>query len=164
MDDAPAWVEWLHDLPISTYIRESLYLYPALEVIHVVGALLLLGSIAIVDLRLLGAIFRDQPISRISAQVLPLAFLGALLGFTSGILLFLSEAQQVWNNPMMAGKFALLILAGINIGLWHLAEARNRARWDAQASPSVRAQIAGGSSLLLWMSILVLGRLIAFVF
>jgi hypothetical protein len=160
----PALFEWLYALPLSTYVRESLYLYPALDVTHVVGVILLLGSIAVVDLRLLGKVFPEVPIGRLSHSILPLTFVGAALAFTSGILLFLSEAETIWSNPMLVAKFALLVLAAINIGTWHLPFARHRPQWDTLAVPPLRARIAGGTSLALWASILVCGRLIAFIF
>lgn len=160
----PVLFERLYDLPLSTYVRESLYLYPALDVLHIVGVLLLLGSIVVVDLRLLGRVFGEVPISKLSAQVLPLSFIGAALAFASGGLLFLAEAEHIWNNPMLQVKFALLALAAINVGAWHVAFARHQAQWDALPRPPLQAKIAGASSLLLWSAILVFGRLIAFIF
>lgn len=160
----PALFEWLNALPLSTYVRESLYLYPALDVIHVIGVVVLFGTIAVVDLRLLGKVFADVPIARLSRGVLPLTFVGAALAFTSGILLFLSEAETIWSNPMLVAKFVLLILAALNIGSWHIAFAHNRAQWDTLAVPPLRARIAGGTSLALWAAVLVCGRLIAFIF
>ncbi len=160
----PAFFEWLYDLPLSTYVRESLYLYPALDVLHVLGVIVLLGSIAVVDLRLLGKVFIEVPIARLSNSVLPLAFVGAALAFASGLLLFLSEAETIWNNPMLVTKFVLLILAAINIGAWHVAFGKNEARWNLLPAPPLRAKIAGCASLALWAAILVFGRLIAFIF
>lgn len=163
MSTTPALFEWLHALPLSSHIRESLYLFPALDVVHVVGIILLAGSIAVVDLRLLGTAFGNLSIARVSAQVLPLTWLGALLTFGSGVLLFLPQAEIIWSNPMLQTKLALLVLAALNIGLWHWNHSRHR-EWDLQPRPPWQARLAGGTSLLLWTAIIIAGRLIAFIF
>jgi hypothetical protein len=159
-----AFFELLYDLPLSQSLRESLYLFPALDVLHVLSLLLMVGSVAVVDLRLLGVVLREVPLSRLSAQVLPVTWIGALLTFASGVLLFLPQASKIYTNPALLAKLVLLLLAGVNIVAWHRLQARHRQAWDARVSPPWQARLAGASSLALWLAVIVSGRLIAFIF
>lgn len=164
MPSLPAFFERLHALPLSTHIRESLYLFPALDVLHVLALLLMVGSVAVVDLRLLGLVFREIPISRLSAQVLPFTWAAAVLTFGSGLLLFLPQASSLYANPPLQVKMALLAFAGGNIAVWHRSLSRRQRDWDRRASPPWQARLAGAASLALWAGVIVCGRLIAFVF
>lgn len=148
-------------LPVSQIIGESLNLFTALDVIHVVGVLLLAGSIAVVDLRLLGVAFREVGLDTLQRQVLPITIAGALLTIPSGIGLFLPQAARIWVNPLLQAKLALLILAALNIGYWHYNFSRH-AQWRSAPVLPWQARFAGASSLLLWTGTLIAGRLIAF--
>jgi len=148
-------------LPISLVLGESLNLFSALDVIHIVGVLLLAGSIAVVDLRLLGVIFSDIGLDAIQRQLLPLTIAGALLVFPSGIGLFLPQAGKIWLNPLLQAKVALLLLAGLNVGYWHYNYSRH-AEWSSAAALPWQARLAGASSLVLWAATIIAGRLIAF--
>lgn len=148
-------------LPVSQSIGESLNLFNALDVVHVVGVLLLAGSIAVVDLRLLGLVFPEVGLDTLQKQVLPLTILGALLAIPSGIGLFLPQAGRIWENPVLQAKALLLVLAALNIGYWHYNFSRH-AQWRSAPALPWQARFAGASSLLLWAATLVAGRLIAF--
>ncbi|MYN44792.1 hypothetical protein GTP23_06855 [Pseudoduganella sp. FT93W] len=148
-------------LPVSLIIGESLDLFSALDVIHIVGVLLLAGSISVVDLRLLGVVFSDVGLDVLQRQILPLTIAGALLVFPTGIGLFLPQAGKIWLNPLLQAKLALLLLAAANIGYWHYNFSRH-AEWSSSATLPWQARFAGASSLILWAGTLIAGRLIAF--
>ena len=148
-------------LPISLVLGESLNLFSALDVIHIVGVLLLAGSIAVVDLRLLGIVFADIGLEVLQRQVLPLTIAGALLVIPTGIGLFLPQAGKIWINPLLQAKLALLLLAAANIGYWHYNFSRH-AQWSSSATLPWQARFAGASSLVLWTGTIIAGRLIAF--
>ena len=155
--------ERMYDLSISEAIRESLYLFPALNLVHVLAIVVLAGTIAIVDLRLLGVALPESSISALSRQLLPLTWLGALVMVVTGVLLFLPQASRIYTNPALLAKLALLLFAAANAYAWHRSLARHGAAWDQAARPPWRARLAGASSLLLWIGIIVAGRLIAFI-
>lgn len=148
-------------LPISLILSESLNLFSALDVMHIVGVLLLAGSITVVDLRLLGVVFSDVGLDVLQRQVLPLTVAGALLAFPTGIGLFLPQAGKIWLNPLLQAKVALLLLAAANIGYWHYNLSRHAA-WSSAATMPWQARLAGATSLLLWAGTIIAGRLIAF--
>lgn len=156
-----AFFDDLAALQISQAIGESLHLFNALDVTHVLGVLLLAGSIAVVDLRLLGWVFPEVGLETLQKQVLPITLVGALLTIPSGIGLFLPQAARIWENPLLQAKLALLILAALNIGYWHYNFSRH-AQWSSTPVLPWQARFAGASSLLLWTGTLIAGRLIAF--
>lgn len=153
--------EELAALPVSQVIGESLNLFTALDVIHVLGVLLLAGSIAVVDLRLLGFAFSEVGLNTLQKQVLPITIIGALLTIPSGIGLFLPQAGRLWENPLLQAKLLLLVLAALNIGYWHYNFSRH-AQWSRAPVLPWQARFAGASSLLLWTGTLIAGRMIAF--
>ena len=135
-------------------IRESTWAYPALEVVHLAGVALLLGSLVLVELRVLGA-GRDVPLPALAKLALPVTLAGFGLAALSGLLLFSSQPGELIANRAFAAKMALVLAAGANAAAFHLRG--SLARGDATA----RAQAV--ASALLWLGVLACGRLIAYV-
>jgi hypothetical protein len=104
----------LYDSHIGTAIRESDYAFSIIESVHVLGITLLFGTIALLDLRMLGLVLRPIPITRIARAVFPLTWSGFAVMFTSGFLLFWAEAAKNYSNPAFRIKLILLALVGIN--------------------------------------------------
>jgi hypothetical protein len=154
--------EWLHESAIGTSIRESSYAFPIIESVHVLGITLLVGTIAIVDLRLLGILFKREKVSAIVGQVLPLTWSGFVIMFISGFLLFWSEAEKSYANPVFRIKLLLLLLVGLNPLLFHSTIYRTVARWDDALVVPLQARITAGLSLTLWSATIVAGRAIAY--
>src|SRR5215469_13269334 len=88
MDPVTKFIIWLAATPWSVQLHESLYMYTYIETAHVIGIMLFVGTIAMVDLRLLGLAFRKTPISRMNARILPFTVVGFVLMTATGILLF----------------------------------------------------------------------------
>lgn len=159
MDD---FFQWLSDTQLAAAVRENAMLFPWMESLHVLALTVVVGSIAIVDLRLLGLASRNRPISKLMKDVLPItwvAFAGAL---TTGFMLFASQANIYVENFYFQIKMLLLLLAGINVLLFHTLTVRSVANWDAAAHIPVAAKTAGAISLLLWTFIVIAGRWIGF--
>jgi hypothetical protein len=152
--------QWIYDWPASTFLRESDNAFPVIETAHVLSVSLIAGSIAALDLRLMGAIFRDEPVERIAATLLPWTWYGFVLMVLTGLPLFASEAVKLYPNPAFRLKLALLTLAGLNALLFHLTTYRSVRSWGAGPVPS-SARGFGVISLLLWSGVIVSGRLIA---
>src|SRR5688572_10208899 len=105
---------WLESLPMSIYIGESWW-FPFLESIHVLTGTFLLGSILMVDLRLLGLAARGHAISRIVREVVPWTYGACFFSVAAGVGLFMSRAGHYAGNRAFQVKMALLILAGLNM-------------------------------------------------
>jgi hypothetical protein len=155
--------EWIYSTHLSTSIRQSPYSFPAIETIHTLGIAAVVGTIAILDLRLLGFIMKREPVSRIARQVLPWTWAGFAVMFVTGLLLSIAEAATNYFNWAFRMKMILLLLVGINPLIFHLTIFRRVNTWDVANVTPLRARLAAITSLILWASIIVFGRLIAYV-
>ncbi len=153
--------ERLQNLAFPTLIRESDRLFPAIETVHVLALALVVGSISLVDLRLLGLAGRSRPVSHVIAQALPWTWSAFVVAALAGSLLFASKAVTYYPNLPFRIKMLCLMLAGINMACFHLFTHRRLGKWDSGAPPTA-ARIAGGASLLLWVVIVGAGRWIGF--
>ncbi|MGO9064411.1 MAG: DUF6644 family protein [Myxococcaceae bacterium] len=157
-----SWLEWLYATGWAASIRENEYAFPWIECVHVLAITLVVGSISVVDLRLLGVAWRDRPVGRVLRDVLPVTWAAFGLAVTSGFLLFASNAPAYARNPFLRAKMALLLLAGLNMALFHWWARRSLAQWEAAPLTPWRARLAGGVSLLCWVSVVVVARWIGF--
>ena len=154
--------QWINDTRIATEIRESDLVFPIVETVHVLGIALLAGTVAIVDLRLLGLVLKRERISQIAGQVLPLTWAGFVAMFVSGGLLFLAEATKSYGNPAFRVKMLLLLIAGLNPLVFHTTIYRTVSAWDDARITPWRARLAAALSLTLWSGIIIAGRAIAY--
>lgn len=152
----------LYDSRIGTIIRESDDAFPIIESVHVLGIVLLVGTIALLDLRMLGLILRRVPVTRIARGVFPLTWLGFAVMFASGFLLFWAEAAKNYTNPAFRFKLILLVLVGLNPLIFHTTVYRRVHEWEVLAVSPWRARTAALASLTLWSGIIIAGRLIAY--
>ena len=154
--------QFLHDLSISTTVRESLWVFPTLEWIHIYSMIFLISVIAAFDLRLMGlAVGRGprQPLSDLLRRVLRWALASFAVNFVTGSLLFMSKAPDYYMNSAFRIKI-LLIFVGI---LYHYS-LLPRLKWQEQnPHVSLGAKAAGAFSLALWVGVIAASRWIAFV-
>jgi len=146
-------------------MRQWLWLYPAVEIVHIVGIGLLFGSIVVFDLRLLGW-SRNIPVKRLARHVLPWSAGSFLLIVPSGLLMFIAHATEFIESEVFVIKMLLIMAAGVNAGLFHTITFRTADVWDSEEMrklpPPPSARLAGGLSLLIWISVIACGRLLAY--
>ncbi|HZM37092.1 MAG TPA: DUF6644 family protein [Burkholderiales bacterium] len=146
-------------------MREWLWLYPSVEIVHIVGIALLFGSIAVLDLRLLG-VSRVLPIRRLAAHVLPWTAASFLLIIPSGLAMFSAHATDFIQSGVFFVKMMLILAAGLNAALFHAITFRTADVWDSEEmrrlAPPTSARLAGALSLVLWISVIACGRLLAY--
>jgi hypothetical protein len=152
----------LYDSHIGTAIRESDNAFPIIESVHVLGITLLVGTIAVLDLRMLGLILRPIPVTRIARAVLPLTWSGFAVMFASGFLLFWAEAAKNYSNPAFRVKLILLALVALNPLIFHTTIYRRVEQWETLEISPWRARVAALASLTLWCGVIISGRLIAY--
>jgi hypothetical protein len=155
-------LQWLYDMPFSTAIREDTFLFPFLESIHVLAIALVVGSISIVDFRLLGIASKSRPITELTRLVLPLTWAAFATAAIAGALLFSSNAVKYAHNQFFIAKMALILLAFANMLVFHAITQRNRHVWDGAEMPPWPVRAAGGLSLLIWAGVVACGRWIGF--
>ncbi len=154
--------QWLNDTATGTAIRESDWIFPIIETVHVLGIVLLAGTVGILDLRLLGVILKREPASQIAGQILPLTWIGFAVMFSSGFLLFWAEAAKCYSNPAFRVKVLLLLLAGLNPLIFYSTTYRKVAEWDQATVAPARARATAVLSLSLWAGVIVAGRAMAY--
>ena len=142
-------------------MRQWLWLYPIVEIVHIAGIALLVGSIVILDLRLLG-VSRSLPVRRLAAHILPWSLASFVLIVPSGLAMFVAHASDLMGNAVFPLKICLILLAGANAGIFHAGAFRRAAQWDVDVMPPVAARVAATVSLLLWFSVIACGRLLAY--
>jgi hypothetical protein len=146
-------------------MREWLWLYPSVEIVHITGIGLLFGSIAMLDLRLLG-LSRGIPVRRLAAHVLPWTAGSFLLIVPSGLAMFTAHATEFIQSEVFVIKMLLILAAGLNAALFHAVTYRTADVWDAEGmrklAPPPSARAAAAVSLLLWIAVIACGRLLAY--
>jgi uncharacterized membrane protein len=160
--DLQSIFEWLYNTPVGTAVRESGTLFPWIESVHVLAITSVVGSIAIVDLRLLGVASRNRAVSRLTGEVLPFTWIAFIVAVITGSLLFSSNAVKYSHNTMFLAKMALLVVAGVNMMVFHAITSRGIERWDSAPTPPGRARLAGAVSLIVWITVIVCARWVGF--
>ena len=150
----------LQESALGHAMRSSPALYPAVEILHIIGFVVLVGSILALDVRLLGW-GHAIPIAPMAKLLLPLSRIGFVLAISMGFLLFSADASHVVRNPAFQTKLLLIAAALVNIAIAHLGPWRRIALWQGEAPGG--AKITALVSLLLWLGVVCAGRLIAYM-
>jgi len=122
--DMLPFCRWLEQTSVGAGVRESLWLFPAIETVHLLGMAALVGTITVFDLRLLGWMLRRERVSDLARRLLPWSWAGFALQVVTGGLLFTSEAIKVYTNPAFRVKMLLIFLAGLHALIFHWMTAR----------------------------------------
>lgn len=154
--------QWLADTSGSVALHESVWGYPLVESVHVLGLCLFVGMAAILDLRLLGVLMNDQPVSGVAKQLLPWTITGFVIMVATGLALFYAIPVRAYQNVFFRLKMILLVLAGLNAYLFHSGVYRQVGEWDRDRRLPRKARFAGAASLVLWACIIIAGRFIAY--
>ena len=146
---------------LATAMREWLWLYPIVEIVHLSGIALLVGSIAMLDLRLLG-LSRAVPVRQLARHILPWTAAAFLLIVPSGLMMFIAHAGDFIRSEVFVLKMSLILAAASNAAVFHAGVFRGAAAWDVQRMPPLAARVAAGLSLVLWIAVISCGRLLAY--
>jgi hypothetical protein len=154
--------QWLQDTSLPTMIREGENLFPWIEAIHVVAITLVVGTISMIDLRLLGFASMNRPVGDFGRSVLICTWGAFAIALVTGGLLFSANAVTYANNFMFQCKMVFLGLAGVNMAFFHAYAGRAMHKWGAGVIPPLNARLAGAMSLALWIIVIGYGRWIGF--
>jgi hypothetical protein len=160
--DIDALLKSVEGWGIASAIRNGLYSFPMLESIHVIGLAIVFGTILIIDLRLLGAASANRPFQRMAPEILKWTWVGFAITLITGALMFTTNATVYYHNTYFRIKMLLLLLAGVNMGIFELTTGKQVEKWGEQQATPFAARTAAKFSLVLWVSIIVFGRLIGF--
>jgi hypothetical protein len=157
-----SFLQSLYDSPVGSGIRESGVLFPWIESIHVLMATTVVGTIAIVDLRLIGFPSHRKGARQLILDLLPFTWVAFALAAITGSLLFTSNAPNYIADAPFVAKMVALLLAGINMAIFHLTAYRQIGQWNEALPPPRGVRLGGATSLTLWIVIVFLGRWIGF--
>jgi hypothetical protein len=149
--------EWLAATPLAAELTDSAWLFGAVESVHVLALTLVFGSIALVDLRLLGLIDRNGDANDMIRRLLPLTWAGFALAAITGTTLIFANPKGYFENFFFLGKIVALALAGVNMLVFHVF-----VQPRVNAPGALAARLSGGISLALWLTIVSFGRWIGF--
>src|ERR1700687_5246612 len=152
----------LGDSSWSVGLHESRYAYDLIESVHVWTLCLFFGLAVMFDLRLLGWTMRSVPVSEVARRLLPWTVVGFVFMVISGTLLFTAIPVRSYQNIFFRTKMVMLLLAGLNVWIFHSGVYRRVTTWDVASSPPRAARVAGALSLVLWVCIVLSGRMIAY--
>jgi len=153
--------QWLEATSWSVSMRESEWIFPLIETVHVLALSVMLFPTALMDLRLLGLAMRRESISNVRSQLLPWIWSGFAVMIVSGIFVMWSHPVKYYNSPFARAKVVLLVLAGVNAMMFEWTARRKVPTWDQGLTP-FRVKCAGAISLLIWIGVVVMGRAIAY--
>jgi hypothetical protein len=158
-----ACCQWLEHTSMGIWVRDSRFGFPVIETVHLFGMVSLVGSTSVLDLRFWGVLFKDEPVSSLAGRLVPWAWAGFAVQVVTGFLLFSSEATRCYGNQAFEIKMALILMAGLNMLVFHTTAYKRVARWDSEPVSPTGARFAGLFSILFWFGIVAAGRWIAYV-
>ena len=158
---APAIFTALEESGFGAAIRQSLWIYPAANVGHIVALVFFAGAITVMDVRLLGGLAAMAP-ARLIARARWFAIAGLAAMAATGFLLFTAEASHVILNPVFQLKLALIGAGLVNVGLYEFGAKSVVEGLPPGAVMPSRARIVGAISLCLWIAVAACGRSIAY--
>lgn len=157
------FLSWMEQSAIGHFMRESsLWTYPLVNLVHIVGIAALFGAVLAIDVRMLGA-WRRVPLAPLTTIASPLAAVGFLLAATTGVGLLATKATEYAGNPYLLIKFPAIALGLLNVALLKMSPAW-RAHGQRALSRTEERQLAvmGGVSLTCWLTAISAGRMIAY--
>ena len=154
--------EWLESTSIAVLVRESLWGFPIVVGIHILGLTASVGMLIWFDLRLLGAIMPAVPVATVYRGLARWMLSGFATMFVSGAVLFIAFATKAYGNVYFQIKLGAMLLAGTNALIFHYATERHIVEWNESARPPAGARLAGAISLMAWIVVILAGRMMSY--
>lgn len=158
---ANGWLDWLGDSSIGAAMRGDLWLYPLVEVAHIIGFTVLVGSVVMFDLRLLG-LSKNIAVTALARHLLRWSVLALLLIVPAGLLMFSAHPHDFASNGVFLLKLCLIVAAGVNAVVFHVGIYRSVHRWDTHVAAPGIAKSQALLSIGLWLTVILCGRLLAY--
>jgi len=152
---------WLEATPLSLAMRTDLWLYPAVEIVHILGFVVLVGGVVLFDLRLLG-VARTLPVDALARHLLRWSLSALVLIIPAGLMMFSAHPQDFISNRIFLLKLTLIAAAGINAAMFHLGVYRSVAAWNMNTATPLAARAHAIVSIAIWVSVISCGRLLAY--
>jgi hypothetical protein len=153
---------WLESTSIAVSLRQSIWIYPVVEIVHIVGFAILVGAAIMYDLRLIG-LSKKIPVTDATKHLSFWAQLSFLAVLPSGFIIFMVDATSLASNSAFQIKLLLIIAAIVNAAIFHQFSFKSVSKWNKNVSTPISAKLAGIISIFLWITVIACGRLIAYI-
>jgi|SRR5438105_4504147 len=163
MDTLLTIIQWINDSSFAQAERDSFWVFPSIEAIHVLAIVIVIGSITRLDMRLMGLIWRDRPVSQVSEEMLPWTWTSFAVAAMFGLMLWASKPFTYFGIAFFDFKMILILLAGMNMLVFQFSVNKSVGVWDRDPIPPPAVRIAGAVSMAFWLCVVICGRLIGFV-
>ena len=160
--DITGFLRSIESSSLAAWLRGSLYAFPLIESLHVIGLTMVFGTSAIIDLRLLGLASARRPFATLASDTIRWTWAAFGLTATTGLLMFSTNAQAYYQNLQFRFKMSLLVLAGINVLIFNITAGRSVHRWNSDKAAPLSGKLVAAFSLLLWVGVIFLGRWVGF--
>jgi len=160
--DPSALLTWIQETRVAVGIRDSLFVFPLLESVHVIGLALVFGTIAIIDLRLLGLASAGRSFERMASDIMKWTWVAFAVTAATGVLMFITNAAVYFHNNYFRAKIVLLVLAALNVAVFELTARRTVEQWDRAPSAPRVGRVVATVSLVIWVAVIFAGRMIGF--
>jgi len=157
-----AFLKLIEASRFATTIRDSIWMFPIIESIHVISFTLVVGTIAVIDLRLLGLASTQRSFQRMASEILKWTWAAFALTVATGLTMFSTNARIYYHNPFFRTKMLLLVLAGLNMLVFEMTAGRTVPQWDKARSAPRAGKAVAVLSLSLWIGVIFMGRIIGF--
>lgn len=161
MPDVAGLLAWLEATRLAAAMRGSLWMYPIVEIVHITGFAILVGSVAMFDLRVLG-FARNLPVQALGRHVLPWAVGALALIVPAGLMMFSAHPHDFASNTVFQLKLVLIGAAGANAAIFHAGVYRHVIAWNESAPAPPLAKAHALASLAIWIAVISCGRLLAY--
>ncbi|HVL77532.1 MAG TPA: hypothetical protein VM406_16080 [Noviherbaspirillum sp.] len=161
MEQDAGALAWLEATALSQAMRGSLWLYPIVEIVHIVGFVMLVGAVAMFDVRLLG-FSRSIPVRALARHLLPWSLAGLALIVPAGLMMFSAHPHDFVDSTVFRIKLVLIALAGVNALLFHARAYRSVDAWNSMVAAPPAARVHALASIALWVAVISCGRLLAY--
>jgi uncharacterized membrane protein len=155
--------DWLSNTPASLLIQSVDWIIPLVQSVHIMAVTIVVGSVLMVDMKLLGVVGRGAPISASTRRFLPWIWVALVVLLITGTILTVAEPRRELINNVFRLKMALIVLACAVTGGFQLAVSRNAQAWGDAPSKRWSARLLAIGTLAIWLGIIMCGRWIAYV-
>jgi hypothetical protein len=153
---------YVSELPTSVNLRESQYVMPWVFVGHVISMCMFAGTILMMDLRLLGVGYMQTPFSQVQRRLFPWQMAAMFVSSATGLALVWGNPLNYVTNIIFWLKMLAMVLAAINALAFHFITEYTVIDWDAGRMPPSGARLAGWLSIILWVNVVLAGRLMPY--
>ena len=161
MNLVPFW-QALQSTKLGDFVATNDWAFPTIETLHVMAIVTVVGTILVMDLRLVGVASKNWAVTKISEDTLPYTWGAFVLAMITGSLLFMAKADTYTRDPWFIWKMIMIVVAGVNMAVFHLFTWKSVHHWDTAPEQPIGAKIAGGLSLFFWVVVVFCARAIGF--